>query len=193
MPFNSLIDPKQTNTLTWCEIRGVPRGILHGMYDTDWTNLIHDFKYNNKDVSRQRQLNWWKMTNAQIFEGTPLIGIVGTNQSIIDQVALYIFLTAYYQSNPQISMPYWHVVTGSRNDDLRDGNKAEFMSPINLLILNNVATGASYSKIEKTRDLISLYDYVPRVVVIGAKDPAQFFLENLAMTPTRIIFVDDLK
>ncbi len=192
MPFNKLVDPKHTATHTWCEIRGVPRGIIHGKYDTEWVKFIRSFDFRGKPVSRRRQYDWWNRTNDDIFEGTPLIGVVGTNQTMIEQVAFYMWLTAYYQSDPNFQMPYWHAVTGSKSDDLRDGNGLEFMAPINFLVVSNVGANASFAKTEKVRDIVSLYDYVPRVLVISAKEPVTFFTEQLLMTPTRMIFVDDL-
>ena len=192
MAFNHLVDPKATDTHTWCEIRGVPRGIIHGKYDTEWVNFIRDFEFRNKPVSRRRQFDWWTKTNDAVFEGAPLIGIVGTNQTMIEQTAFYLFLTAYYQSHPNGQMPYWHAVTGSKADKLRDSDGLEFMAPINFLVVSNVGANASFAKTEKVRDIVSLYDYVPRVLVISAREPVSFFTEHLLMTPTRMIFVDDL-
>lgn len=192
MPFLNLVDGKAKDTQTWCEIRGVPRGLIHGKYDTEWHQFVRDFEFRGKPVPRKMQLAWWKKTDDTVFEGSPLIALVGTNQTMIEQAAFYIFLTAYYQSNPQVDMPYWHPVTGGKIDSLRDGHGTEFMAPINLLVLSNIGANAGFSKTEKVRDLVSKYDYIPRLLVVSAREPVTFFTEQLLMTPTRIIFVDDL-
>lgn len=192
MAYTHLIDPKKTETHTWCALRGVSRGVIFGKYLTDWYSYLQPYEFNGKQVSAQLQHKWFKQADSNIFQPS-FTAIVGMNQSMIEQIAFYLFLTAYYQSNPMDKMPYWHTLTGGKTDTLRDDMAAGSMlgAPINFLVLTNVSAGASFAKTEKVRDLVAQYNHLPRLLVLSASDPMSYFDTQLYMTPSKILFVDD--
>ncbi|QJT71041.1 hypothetical protein GR11A_00003 [Vibrio phage vB_VcorM_GR11A] len=79
---------------------------------------------------------------------------------------------------------WWHHLTGSYRDRLRDFDYASHKKP-KLIILTNfpVSTDtsehATQQKIEKCRDLMELYSNVPRILVSCGMDPVQLFSQKL--------------
>ena len=73
-------------------------------------------------------------------------------------------------------MPLWHTVLGMFKDRLRD--KSVQRKP-DFLVISNVAENSSHTKIELVKDILTMYDNIPRIVVLGGSDPIKFFAEVL--------------
>lgn len=75
-------------------------------------------------------------------------------------------------------LPVWHRVMGGFPDALRD---AKTKSNMSMLIITNVGPDSTQHKLEKVRDLLELYDNIPRIVVVNGCDPITFFAEKMRM------------
>ena len=68
------------------------------------------------------------------------------------------------------TLPLWHMITGSWYDKLRDqyDKPRTEISPIppSLMVFSNITTECSQAKLEKLRDLIEIYNDVPRIIVL---------------------------
>ena len=65
-------------------------------------------------------------------------------------------------------LPLWHTVTGGLYDVLRDGRQEHRPS---LLILSNITHLSTTVKLEKVRDLLEIYNDIPRILVSTNEDP----------------------
>ncbi len=74
--------------------------------------------------------------------------------------------------------PVWHTLTGSFKDEYRDERRHGKSKP-SAFILTNVPSDSSQIKIEKLRDILELYNDVPRIVVTTGMDPVEFFTNKL--------------
>ena len=74
-------------------------------------------------------------------------------------------------------LPLWHRVFGGYKDILRDhtGTKRN----LSMLVITNVNNESTQMKIEKVRDLLEMYENIPRIVVMGGVNPMTFFAERL--------------
>lgn len=110
----------------------------------------------------------------------------GTTDSTAKFVAawMYLRLMKEYQKRATKSdfvrgKPAWHIVTGSFKDELRDDRKSGKSKPA-ALILTNVPHDATNIKLEKVRDLLEMYNDIPRIVVTTGMDPVEFFSSKLS-------------
>ena len=71
------------------------------------------------------------------------------------------------------SYPYWHRIFGGYQND------APIPSNPSILVLSNIIDNSSNAKIEKLRDLLELYNNIPRIVVVGDYDPCTIFADRL--------------
>lgn len=91
------------------------------------------------------------------------------------------------QGNPKfrdLTTPIWHTVYGNLRDSLRDGTEDR---PA-LIVIANVTDDSSSLKRDKLRDILTMYDDVPRVVVTSASDPVTFAAQCRYLT-TAALFV----
>jgi hypothetical protein len=73
--------------------------------------------------------------------------------------------------------PLWYRIYGGFECGLRDKIDEVFPS---MLILSNITSNSTNSKLEKVRDLLEKYAEIPRVVIIGGHcDPLSWFAKNL--------------
>lgn len=84
-------------------------------------------------------------------------------------------------------LPLWHRIYGGYSDVLRDAKELE---PCSMLILTNVAADSSTIKLEKLRDLLEMYDNIPKIVIVNGSDPITFFASKVRMPLRHAIFVD---
>lgn len=75
----------------------------------------------------------------------------------------------------QRTLPIWHNVTGSFQDELRDRKE---LRP-SMIVLSNITKDSSTIKREKIRDLLEIYSSIPRILVVAGGDPVTFFNEQL--------------
>ena len=95
------------------------------------------------------------------------------------QVAICIMrnaITMQMRKKIKFDYPLYHRVYGTHKDELRD---AKNTFPMSMLILSNINTEASGTKVEKVRDLLERYSNIPRIVVLGGVDPITFFTTRL--------------
>lgn len=83
--------------------------------------------------------------------------------------------------------PLWHRVYGGFADKLRDGQE---LDPCSMLILTNVGMDSSQTKLEKLRDILEMYDSIPKIVVVNGCDPITFFASKVRMPLRHAIYVD---
>lgn len=83
--------------------------------------------------------------------------------------------------------PLWHRLTGGYADELRDNKERE---PISLLVITNVGSDSTAIKLEKLRDLLEIYDAIPKIVIVNGCDPVSFFAEKVRMPLRYALFVD---
>lgn len=65
----------------------------------------------------------------------------------------------------------WHTLIGGYKDSLRD----KIDRRLDFLVLANVPVNATDQKLEKLRDLIEIYNHVPKVIVTTGGEPIKFF------------------
>jgi hypothetical protein len=83
----------------------------------------------------------------------------------------------YNETRPvRRTLPLWHKVYGSFGDPLRDDSRRQTPS---LLVISNIVIDSTPLKIEKVRDLIELYDNIPKIVVTGGPPPCDLFANKL--------------
>lgn len=80
--------------------------------------------------------------------------------------------------------PRWHRVFGTYADPLRDAAIRGDKEVLSLLVISNVTTESTNTKLELVRDLIELYDDTPRILVITGTDPMTFMHHRLKMKIT---------
>ena len=94
------------------------------------------------------------------------------------------------ESPSTYSRPFFWRLFGGNYDKLRSSDEfRNSIGSIGLLVLNNLAENSTVEKIEKARDLCTLYADIPRVVVVAGIDPMVFSIEKLHLTPQRVLFV----
>lgn len=71
--------------------------------------------------------------------------------------------------------PLWHRLYGNLGDPVRDKEQEH----ISMLVITNVGADSSNIKLEKLRDLLEMYDNIPRIVVVNGTDPVSFFAEKI--------------
>lgn len=123
--------------------------------------------------------SWWMAIGSSRGEDLALAAAVG----------LMWRSAVRYAENPATNhRPLLWPLYGGSHDRLRD--RDEFRSGIGdvgMLILTNLADNSSREKIEKCRDLLTMYADVPRVVTVAGCDPLTFAIEQLRMSPTRVL------
>jgi len=115
------------------------------------------------------------------------------------QCALGVMLAAMRQHLEKpyaIGRPLYHSVYGGVNsfggtfDRLRDSETYRgHVGRIGLLVLANVVANSTREKLEKVRDLLHMYETLPRVLVVSGEDPLAFAVEALHMRPSRVLFL----
>lgn len=83
--------------------------------------------------------------------------------------------------------PLWHKLYGGFKDRLRDG---EELDPCSMLFISNVSFDSSGPKLEKLRDLLEMYDSIPKVVILNGGDPLTFFASKMRMPLRHALYVD---
>lgn len=79
---------------------------------------------------------------------------------------------------------WWHVLTGSYKDELRDKTFPSYKKPkliilVNLPLSETTGEHATQLKIEKCRDILEMYSGVPRILVTSGLDPVRVFSQKL--------------
>lgn len=135
----------------------------------------------SRTVSQQQQERWLDKLLDNPLRGHNLT-VVNSYPSDMraKHVAVNIMAAAMRQHttmNPKQrrgkGQPMWHRLYGGLKDKLRD---EEPTTKPSMLIISNVIADSSAHKMEKLRDLLEMYDDIPRIVVMGGVvDPITFF------------------
>ena len=117
------------------------------------------------------------------LRGRPIIGI---GSMVTDDRAKFLAMSLMNEaidmqkrgSHRGKLLPIWHRPFGGYADKLRDSERKN----ISMLVIANVGPDSTPSKIEKVRDLLEMYDNIPRIVVVNGSDPISFFASKIRMT-----------
>ena len=89
------------------------------------------------------------------------------------------------RKNIKLDYPLWHKVYGNYKDELRDRPNLS----ISMLILSNITSDSTSTKLEKVRDLLERYSDIPRIVVLSGTDPITFFANRLYSPLTASLYL----
>ena len=136
-------------------------------------------------VVKKRQLAYVERFLEKPFLG-PIIFSISSfpNDGKAKQLAAYLFEAAYkahlsgkFRGARSKQLPLWHSLTGSYYDHLRDKQE---LRP-SLLVISNVTSQSTPVKVEKLRDLLEMYNDIPRIIVSTNEDPVTFANTKLLM------------
>lgn len=144
--------------------------------------LPEDFRMPGTSV--KRQIDGASKLLSNPLHGAPIICIGSMpSDTRAKFFALSIMNAAVEQmlagSHKGRTMPIWHKVMGGYYDSIRDDKERPHYS---MLILSNVGRDSTPQKIEKVRDLLEMYDSIPRIVVVNGCDPVTFFAEKIRLS-----------
>ena len=174
-------------------LQGVDHQCLHGArnnFDVDSTfvKIKNETESDIKSIPVRRQARWLNQLLDQPLRSNPVIAIssypTDMKAKLIASQIMYKAL-AYQQNNSgrrkfsQKDFPLWHRVYGGYKDPLRDGSNSEGKKNPSMLIITNVNDDSTQMKIEKVRDLLEMYERIPRIVVLGGVNPMTFFAKRL--------------
>lgn len=139
------------------------------------------------------QLKGIKETLANPFKNGYLF-VIGVddveNRALTLAGALFIeAVKQSYENRNHLGLPLWHWVQGGHWDRIRDNRNSENITNFSLLCLANIAENSTPEKLEKVRDLLWIYSYLPRIVVVAGGDPLSFCVNKLHMRPNRIAYL----
>lgn len=127
-----------------------------------------------KVIKREAQLQHFRDFLDEPFRPVTYCLVSAPNDGMAKLLAAYMMQHAII--NHGQSLPVWHDLTQSfKNPLLEDSTRAS------LLVLNNVGTSATPTKLEKLRDILTHYADIPRVVIATGCDPFAFFTQHLYM------------
>lgn len=163
---------------------GVDPGMLYGeKREFDLMEAAHDYKtlspyFKTKQVGKRKQL-----TLAASLLDTPLktngIHVVSSfpNDTRAKLFALHVFRNAFQDSLPTSRKPRWITLYGDKFDYERVRNQRP-----NLIVISNIVIDSTPYKMERLRDLLSMFGDIPRIVVTGGSvDPTEMFNNRLYM------------
>lgn len=153
--------------------------------------LPEDFSIPKTSVRRQIQACYKMMANPMY--GSPIICI---GSMVTDERAKFLAMTFMDIAISQMKqgaqkgkrLPLWHRILGNYQDTLRDAKE-----PLRygMLVLTNVAPDSTQVKLEKLRDILEIYENVPRIVVVNGSDPVSFFAEKVRLPLERAFFLNN--
>lgn len=137
------------------------------------------------DQKRQKEAiaSFEKIIHSGKSSSKPFVCMAGRSYDYIpSQYALQIVANLVQNTSFEF---YWHVINGAPQDPLRDNE--EFRNTrvgnIKLLVLSGLAENSTAMKLEKTRDLLTQYSDVARILVVGGCDPVSFTKQHLHIKP----------
>jgi len=163
---------------------GVDPGLLFGEKRVfDLMEAVQDYKtvspyFKTKLVSKRKQLS----LAASLLDdplNTKGIHVVSSfpNDTRSKLFALHVMRNAYIDSIKTSRKPKWVTLYGDKLDyeRVKTGNP-------NFLVISNVVIDSTQYKMERLRDLLSMFGNIPRLVVTsGSIDPTEMFNNRLYM------------
>ena len=184
---------KSPQALTLMVSRGAPRYVLrYGTIEVGEHMLLPATHPSRRPITPQQQMSSLRRSIEAPTSGSWWM-VVGTDhdEDLAMSVALGIMLRATIknaESPSTCQRPLMWPLYGGTYDRLRD--REDYRSgvgTVGLLILTNLAENSTREKLEKARDLLSMYASVPRILVVSGSDPLAFALDHLHSTPTRVL------
>lgn len=139
---------------------------------TSFTSSVPGLK--PKVVSRESQMQMLEAFLDDPFRPATYCVVSAPNDGMAKLLAAYMMQHAVI--NRSSGMPVWHDLTQSFKNPL-----IEDQVHASLVVLNNVGSTSTPTKIEKCRDILTHYANVPRIVVATGCDPFMFFTQYLFM------------
>ncbi len=139
---------------------------------TSFTSTVPGLK--PKIVSREAQLEMLEDFLEEPFRPVTYCVVSAPNDGMAKLLAAYMMQHAVIRR--QSGMPVWHDLTQSFKNPLLEEN-----THANLVVLNNIGSTSTPTKIEKCRDILTHYANVPRIVIATGCDPFMFFTQYLFM------------
>lgn len=88
--------------------------------------------------------------------------------------------------------PYWHRVTGTLQDHLRDNKEyRDRVGYPGFLVLDCYYTDGSSITLNKIRDLVDGYGGIPRVIIGAGSDPVDICRNYLYVKPNAVLYIAD--
>ncbi len=160
--------------------RGMPKDILR-MRPFDLEHHLVSIDSQVDGIKTRRVLKKTQLAHFDRFMEHPfaLPQIVAVssfpNDGKAKMLAAYMMQRAYkahisgkFRLTRSRHLPIWHTLHGGYYDNLRDGRSEEKPS---LLVLSNITQDSTQVKFEKLRDLLEMYNDIPRIIVMTSNDP----------------------
>lgn len=163
---------------------GCDPGMLFGeKREFDLLEAVQDYKtispyFKTRLMSKRKQLN----LAAELLDkplDTHGVHVVSSfpNDTRARLFALHVMRNAYVDSVPTSRKPKWVTLYG----DKLDYERVKQGRP-NFLVISNVVIDSTQYKMERLRDLLSMFGDIPRLVVTGGTiDPTELFNNRLYM------------
>lgn len=156
-------------------LKGLPGYILSEKefrledYLTNYTSTLEGLK--PLPVKKEQQFNHFREMMLDPVHA-PYIACISSSPN--DLRAKILASSIMQQCIKQGIEPYWHTVIGGYKDELRD-NIQYWRRKLGLLIITNFTPDSTDAKYEKVRDLIEIYNDIPRIIVTAQAEPFSFF------------------
>lgn len=162
--------------------RGLPKDIVRSRpYTLDQHVISIDSQVEGmraRRLPKKRQIAYVERFIERPFLGPIVFSIASfPNDGKAKLLAAHLMEATYkahisgkFRATRSKQLPLWHTLTGSYYDILRDSKE---LRP-SLLILSNITSMSTPVKLEKLRDLLELYNDIPRVIVSTNEDPITF-------------------
>lgn len=173
--------------------RGVPNYVLYDEFPRNVQALLTRIEVQSengiKAFNGSKQWDMYETALNSDFKNNAFYIMTADNyDNIIAQMALTLFVAAWEQTTKN---PYWHVVDGSTKDRIRDDRewRENNVGRPNFLVISGAAVNSTAMKLEKIRDILTLYSGIPRVLLVSGCDPYKYCTEYLYMRPHRMLYI----
>lgn len=161
---------------------GCDPGMLFGeKREYDLMEAVQDYKtispyFKTRLVSKRNQLNRAaKLLDAPLEAGGIHVVSSFPNDTRAKMFALHVMRNAYMDSIATTRKPKWITLYG----DKMDYERVKSGRP-NFVVISNVVIDSTQYKMERLRDLLSMFGDIPRLVVTGGTiDPTELFNNRL--------------
>jgi hypothetical protein len=178
-----LLDFKfETEVSNKLRLLGCDPGMLFGeKREYDLMEAVQDYKtispyFKTRLVSKRKQLGLAAklLDNPLKADGIHVVSSF-PNDTRAKMFALHVMRNAFMDSIPLTRKPKWVTLYG----DKLDYDRVKAGRP-NFLIISNVVIDSTQYKMERLRDLLSMFGDIPRLVVTGGTiDPTELFNNRL--------------
>lgn len=179
---------------------GVPKSVL-ASEEFDLVNSLSciEMELENK-VKKIRSSSQVKVFEAtlKLVEKPYLYVISGKTDAVKSKKAalclLDTYLTKQLKTNKNLEYdkfwrpPVWHSVYANLNDSLRDRPPEALPG---FLVLETLYPNSTVTRLDKIRDLLSIYSSIPRVIVGAGDDPINLCREQLYCMPNKVLYFED--